>query len=101
MGLLIFIALPLAVYLSLALVAKGRPAAIARIVALALVGVSYRLMPELAIAAFLALGGIAMAALAQTVRVLAAERMAPGLYFKLLGVPPMIAFLILTFSRGA
>ncbi|WP_022704011.1 hypothetical protein [Pseudorhodobacter ferrugineus] len=97
---LVFLALPLVIYLSLATLPKGRPAATGLAIALVFVAILRLTMPVAGPASFVALAGIAMAAIAQGLRTALGPRLPPRLYFALLGVLPLIAIALLTLTVG-
>ncbi len=97
---LLFLGLPLVIYLSLATLPKGRPAAVGLAIALVFVATLRLIMPSVGAASFMALAGIAMAALAQGLRAALGPRLSNTMYFALLGVLPLIALSLLTFTVG-
>lgn len=100
MGSLVFLALPLVVYASLATLPMGRPAVIGLGVAGLMLELGYVLVPDNHGLLTFALAGAVMAATAQALRWLAGARLAPRLYLALLGLLPLLVLLVLTFSLG-
>lgn len=88
--------LVLAVYLSLAVLPKGRSAVIGLVFAGCLVMLGFLVVPSAGPLLTLALVGAGMAALAQALRPLFAARM----YFALLGLFPLLVLAALMFSIG-
>lgn len=100
MASLLFLALPLVIYLSLATLPKGQPAVMGLGVAGLLIALGFLIMPGLRSVLMLALAGAGMAAVAQSLRWLAGPRLAPRLYVALLGLLPLLSFVALMFSLG-
>jgi hypothetical protein len=94
MGALLVIAAFMGVYLSLALLPKGRAAALGLIVAAAMATLSAQIgiFAPLIWPAFLAIG---LAAIAQGLRQVLGQNLAPWLYRALLGLPPLLAALVI------
>lgn len=97
---LIFLALPLVIYLSLATLPKGRPAAVGLAIALVVVAALRLTVPAAGPASLVAFAGVAMAAIAQGARAAFGPRLPSNLYFALLGVLPLIAIALLTLTVG-
>lgn len=97
---LLFLALPLVVYVSLATLPKGRSAAIGLGVALLLLTGLRVAAPMTNAAALLAIAGVAMASVAQGARALLGARLPPKMYLALLGVLPLVGLLILFVTVG-
>lgn len=100
MASLIVFALPLVIYLSLATLPKGQPAALGLGVAGLLIALGSVLVPDHGGLLGLALAGAGMAATAQALRWIAGPRPSPLLYFALLGLLPLLVLAALTFSLG-
>lgn len=100
MGSIVLFALPLVIYLSLATLPKGRSAAIGLGVAVVLLAALRLAVPSAQGAATIALVGVALAAIAQAVRAALGPKLPPKLYLALLGLPPLVLILILSFSVG-
>lgn len=98
---LLILGLPLVIYLSLAILPTGRPAAAGLAVAGALLVAVYFASPDLGNLLMVALAGAALAALAQALRWLAGPRLATAHYFALLGALPLLALAAIVFSLGA
>lgn len=97
---LLFLAFSLVIYLSLATLPKGRPAAIGLAAALLLLTALRLAIPSVQGAAYVALISVAMAAVAQGLRTALGPRLPHGLYLGLLGVLPMLAILFLSVTVG-
>jgi hypothetical protein len=98
---LLVLGLPLVIYLSLAVLPKGKPAILGLAVAGAMIMAAYVAAPGLGNLRILALGGVGLAALAQTLRWLAGPRLAAAHYIALLGALPLAALAAIMFSLGA
>ena len=100
MASLLFLALPLVIYLSLATLPQGRPAAIGLGAAVLLLAVLQLAVPAAQPLAGFALAGVVMAGVAQGLRVALGARLPHNLYLALLGVLPLLALLILFVTVG-
>lgn len=97
---LLYFALPLVIYLSLATLPQGRPAAMGLGVAVVIMAFGYFLAPNLGSALTLALAGVAMAAVAQAARAALGAHMPHSLYLALLGALPLAVLMILLLTVG-
>jgi hypothetical protein len=97
----LLLALPLVIYLSLATLPKGRPAVVGLAVAGGLIAVGFLASPAAGSLLALALVGAGMAAIAQALRWALADRLAPRVYFALLGLLPLLVLFVLSLSIGA
>ena len=100
MGSLVILALPLIVYISLATLPMGQPAVIGLGTAGLLIALGYLVLPDRSSLFTLALIGAGMAATAQALRWGAGDRLAPRLYFAMLGLLPLLVLVVLMFSLG-
>jgi hypothetical protein len=100
MASLLILGLPLVIYLSLAVLPKGMPAAIGLCVAGALIAAAHFAAPNLGNLVMVALAGAGLAAVAQALRWLAGPRLAPAHYLALLGALPLAALAAIIFSFG-
>jgi hypothetical protein len=98
---LLLLGLPLVIYLSLAVLPKGMPAAVGLGVAGALIAAAYFAVPALGNLVWVALAGAGLAALAQTLRWLAGPRLATAHYFAVLGALPLAALAAIVLILGA
>ncbi|WP_323006063.1 hypothetical protein [Pseudorhodobacter sp.] len=98
---LFILVLPLVIYLSLATLPMGRPAVMGLAVAGLLLVMGFVLTPAGGYLFSLGLLGAGLAAVAQALRWLAGPRLAPKLYFALLGLLPLCAIAALSVSVGA
>jgi hypothetical protein len=101
MYLFIFLALPLIIYLSLATLPKGMPAALGLAVAGLLLVLGYFAAPTAGSLLTLASIGVGMGVIAQSVRWAAGDHLTQRLYFTLLGLLPLLVLVVLSFSFGA
>lgn len=98
---LLVLGLPLVIYMSLAVLPKGLPAAMGLAVAGALIAAVHFAIPNSGNLAMGALVGAGLAAVAQALRWLAGPRLATAHYFALLGALPLAALAAIMFSFGA